>query len=186
MLLRVTHVPQASLKGYGISADSRSPSAWATSAGGAAGGRLLCAFLGEVRLPAQGPRGQGRCGQDSARPSPRLSSLHLPALFPSLPIIDKIKGRTASEPAVPCSSGGREANGGKWEQGGGSRAQRLLLREGAAVSSIPGQRPGSSTAQAGWGTSLCPPASCQVEDPIFQISTHFFHPENTFHNTDHP
>lgn len=34
---------------------------------------------------------------------------------PPLPIIYKIKGRTASEPAVPGSSGGRGENGEKWE-----------------------------------------------------------------------
>lgn len=86
---------------------------------GAAGGRPLCGFLGEAQLPAWGPRGQGGCGQDSACPSPRLSSLHLPALSPLSPSFTKLRGepRLSLRCPAPLVGGGQMRRQGSEEEG---------------------------------------------------------------------
>lgn len=86
---------------------------------GAAGGRLLCGFLGEARLPAWGPRGRGGCGQDSACPSPWLSSLHLPALSPLSPSFTKVRGepRLSLRCPAPLVGGGQMRRHGSEVEG---------------------------------------------------------------------
>lgn len=72
-------------------------------------------LLGGGSAPSTGSQRPGRMWTGL---SVSLSMAVFPArsrCVPPLPIIFKIKGRTASEPTVPGSSGGRGGNGEKWE-----------------------------------------------------------------------
>lgn len=114
----------------------KKPSCIGCVALGAAGGRLLCGFLEEALLPARGPRGQGGCGQDSACPSPWLSSLHVPAVSPLSPSFSKLRGEPHLSLRCPAAL-----------EGGGE-----MGRNGSEVE-------GTRVRDCSWGKGLLSPAS---------------------------
>lgn len=85
--------------------------------------------VGEAPLPAQGPSGRGGCGQDAARPSPRLSSCTSPPSPPLSPSFKRLYRELSLSPGRPqLWWEGREqrAVGGGWRR---EEGQALCLGE---------------------------------------------------------